>query len=110
VKTAFTFLFIALPLLFIAVGSRRFGFTLIPTLVASVAGEIFALALFFFYNKWKAIEILAGRAQAAVVYFPEASLSTRITGWLAMCGLGALIGVVAFLAHYAYARAQSAER
>jgi hypothetical protein len=108
VKTAFIGLLLGLPLLFIAVATRRFGFTVIPTLLASVAGEIFAFALFFFYNTWKAAAILAGKTPGAVAYFPGISLSTRITAWVTVCAFGALIGLIVLLAHYVYSRAQSA--
>jgi hypothetical protein len=108
VKTAFILLLIGLPLLFIAVATRRFGFTLIPTLLASVVGEIFAFALFFFYSRWKAAAILAGKTPGAVLYFPGASLSTRITAWVTVCAFGALIGLIVLLAHYVHSRAQSA--
>jgi hypothetical protein len=108
VKTAFIVLLIGLPLLFIAVATWRFGFTVVPTLVASVVGELFAFALFISYNRWKAAAILAGRTPGAVAYFPGASLSTRMTAWVTACALGALIGLIVQLAHYVYSRAQSA--
>ena len=107
-ETAFILLLLGLPLLFIAVVTRRFGFTLIPTLLASVAGEIFALALFFFYSRWKAAAILAGRTPGAVLSFPGTSLSTTITAWVTVCAFGALIGLIVLLAHYVYSRARSA--
>jgi hypothetical protein len=108
VETEFILLLLGLPLLFIAVATRRFGFTLIPTLLASVAGEIFALALFFFHSRWKATAILAGRTPGAVLSFPGASPSTTITAWVTVCAFGALIGLIVLLAHYVYSRARSA--
>jgi hypothetical protein len=105
---AFIVLLIGLPLLFIAVATRRFGFRAVPTVLTSGVGELFAFPLFISYSRWKAAAILAGRTPGAVVYFPGASLSTRITAWVIVCVLGALIGLVVQLAHYVYFRAQSA--
>lgn len=102
------FLLIAVPLLFIAFATRRFGFTLVPTLLASVVGELFAFALFITYSRWKVAAILAGRTPGAVGYLRGASLSTRITAWVTVCAFGALIGLIVLLAHYVYSRAQSA--
>ena len=107
-KTAFIVLLIGLPLLFIGVATRRFGFTLIATVLASVGGELFAFALFIIYNRWKVAAILAGRTPGAIGYFPGASLSTRITAWFMVCAVGALMGLIVLLAHYVYSRAQSA--
>jgi hypothetical protein len=108
VKIAFILLLIASPLLFIAVATRRFGFAVVPTLFASVAGAIFAFGLFFFYNSWKVRAVLAGREPGAVAYFPGANLSTRITAWFTICAFGAAIGVLVLLVHHFYSRAQSA--
>lgn len=107
-KTTLIVLLIAMPLFFIAVSTRLFGFAVIPTLLASVGGEIFAFGVFFLYNRWKAAAILAGRSPGAVAYFPSANLSTRITAWLTVCAFGALIGLIVILARYVYSRAQSA--
>jgi hypothetical protein len=108
VKTTFILLLLVLPLLFIAVVTRRFGFAVVPTLLASVAGEIVALALLMFYTEWKAAEILSGRAPGAVAYIPGANLSTQIKAWLTVCTFGAAIGLIVLLVHHFYSRAQSA--
>jgi hypothetical protein len=104
---AFIVLLVGLPLLFIAIATRRFGFRAVPTGLASVVGELFAFRLFISYSRWKAAAILAGRTPGAVAYFPGASLSTRMTAWLTVCALGALIALIVQLAHYVYSRAQS---
>jgi hypothetical protein len=108
VKTTFILLLIASPLVFIAFATRLFGFTVLSTLLASVAGEIVAFAAFFFYNQWQAHAVLAGREPGAVAYLPTVSLSTRITAWFTVCAFGALIGLIVLFAHYVYSRAQSA--
>jgi len=108
VKTAFILLLIVSPLLFIALTTRVFGFTVVSTLVASVVGELFAFGLFFFYNHWKAQALLAGREPGAVAYLPTVNLSARIIAWLTVCAFGALIGLIVLFARYVYSRAQSA--
>ena len=105
---AFIMFLVGSPLLFIAIASRRFGFSVIPTLVASVVGEISGFVLFSFYSKWKADAILAGWRQGAVVTFPAPSVSGRTTAWLTICAFGVLIGLIVLLVRYVYSRAQSA--
>ena len=105
--TVFVFLVTAFPLASIAIATRRFGFTVLTTLVASVVGEILGLAVFLFYNHWKAAAFLAGRTPGAVVYFPGTNAATRITTLLVVSAFGALIGVVVLLARYVYSRARS---
>jgi hypothetical protein len=106
--TVLILLLIGFPLLFIGFATRRFGFAAAPTLLASVAGEIVALVLFPTYTKWKVAAVISGRAPGAVLYFPAASLSSRIVGWLTVCAFGAAIGLIVLLLRRLYSRAQSA--
>ena len=60
--------FVLLPLVLMAWTTRRFGFRILHTLVASVVGEVLGLFLYAFYKQEKVALILSGKASGAVTY------------------------------------------
>ena len=107
-KTAFTFSFLALPLLLIALVTSRFGFTVFSTLAASVVGELLVFLVFASYNRWKAAEILSGKATGVVASAGTAELRAQGMALLLLCAIGIAIGLLAVSVHWMYSRAQSA--
>jgi hypothetical protein len=107
-KSALIFLLVAFPVMFIALATRRFGFTVFPVLGASVIGELLALLLFASYNKWKGAEILSGKAPGLVAHIAVVDQRARGAAILMVCGFGIAIGLLALIVHYVYSRVQSA--
>jgi hypothetical protein len=107
-KTAFIFSFVALPLALIGLVTRRVGFAVLPTLAASVIGEMLAVLLLVSYHNWKTAQILSGRMPGAVAYIGNVDPKRRAVALLLLCGVGAVIGLLVLAGHWVYSRVQSA--
>jgi len=103
---------VAFPLALIAIVTRRFGFTVLHTLGASVGGELFALFLFVAYNKWEGSKLIVGETPEIVAQFGTPDLRSRAAVLLAFCMLalviGSVIGLLVLLANWMYSRVESA--
>jgi hypothetical protein len=107
-KATFVASLIAVPLLFIALATKRFGFNTLATLAASAVAEIVVFSSFTLYNALRASELSRGAPSAMVARAANISIGNRLSALLALCAFGLLLGLVAVAAHWAYVRAQSA--
>ena len=100
--------FVLIPLVLMAWTTRRFGYRILHTLVASVVGEVLGLFLYASYKEEKVRLILSGKASGAVTYVGTDAPRGMVEAILKLAGFGIAIGLVVLAAHWVYARARSA--
>jgi hypothetical protein len=100
--------FIILPLVLIALVASRIGFRTLPTLAASVAGEVLGLFLYAGYKQHEVASILSGKASGSVMYVGTDAPRGLVEAVLKLAGFGIVIGLVVLAGHRIYTRAQSA--
>jgi hypothetical protein len=100
--------FVLIPLVLMAWTTRRFGYRILHTLVASVVGEVLGLFLYASYKEEKVRLILSGKASGAVTYVGTEAPRGMVEALLKLAGFGIAIGLVVLAAQWVYARARSA--
>jgi hypothetical protein len=101
--------FVLIPLVLIAWTTRRFGYRILHTLVASVVGEVLGLFLYASYKEERVRQILSGEASGAITYVGGAAPRGMVEALLKLAGFGIAIGLGVLAAHWLYTRARSAE-
>ena len=100
--------FVLLPLVLMAWTTRRFGFRILHTLVASVVGEVLGLFLYASYKQEKVALILSGKASGAITYVGTDAPRGMVEAVLKLFGVGIAIGLVVLVGHWLQTRARSA--
>jgi hypothetical protein len=100
--------FVLLPLVLMAWATRRFGFRILHTLVASVVGEVLGLFLYASYKQEKVALILSGKASGAVMYVGTEAPRGMVEAVLKLFGVGIAIGLVVLAGHWLETRVRSA--
>jgi hypothetical protein len=100
--------FVLIPLVLMAWTTRRFGYRILHTLVASVVGEVLGLFLYASYKQEKVRLILSGKASGAITYVGTDAPRGMVEALLRLAGFGIAIGLVVLAAHWLYVRVRSA--
>ena len=99
-----------LPVAAAVVAGLRFGFRVLSTVTASIAGELLGLFLYAAYNRWPLAAVLSGKASGALNYVGTDAPRQRLIGFLMFCGWGALMGIFVLFVQRLYTRLRSARR
>ena len=100
--------FIILPLVLIALVTSRVGFRTLPTLAASVLGDVLGLFLYASYKQHKVASILSGKASGSVMYVGTDAPRGLVEALLKLAAFGIVIGLLVLAGHRIYTRARSA--